>query len=83
MPRGRWGSTLYTRTKEEDCASHTTISITQYHQEPTGTAFYDIVPYITSTAPYWSSTTKYQPVPPSNDPVPSYIINQYRSILTQ
>ena len=20
MPRGRWGSTLYTRTKEEDCA---------------------------------------------------------------
>ena len=36
----------------------------------------------TSHAPYWPSTTKYQPVPPSTDPVLSYT-NQYDSILTQ
>ena len=35
-----------------------------------------------STTPCWPSTAKYQPLPPSTDPVPSYI-NQYHSILTQ
>ena len=32
------------------------------------------------TALYWPSTTKYQPVPPYTDPVPSWI-NQYRPIV--
>ena len=36
----------------------------------------------TSTAPYWSSTTKYQSIPTYTDPVPSYI-NQYCLLLTQ
>ena len=36
----------------------------------------------TSNAPYWPSTTKYQPVPPSTDPVPSST-NQYCPVLTQ
>ena len=35
-----------------------------------------------STTFYWPITTKYQLLPPSTDPVPSYI-NQYHSILTQ
>jgi len=44
--------------------------LTQYHHVSTSTAF------------YWPSTTKYQPVLPYTDPVPPSI-NRYRHILTQ
>ena len=44
--------------------------MTQYHPKSTSTAF------------YWPSTTKYQPVPPPTDPLPPST-NRYRLLPTQ
>ena len=52
------------------CINQSRSILTQYHQVPTSTAF------------YWPSSIKYQPVPPCIDTAPSYI-NQYHPILTQ
>ena len=50
--------------------SHYRPILTQFHQVPT------------STAPYWPSTTKHQPLLPNTDPAPPST-NQYYPILTQ
>ena len=59
--------------------------LTQNHQLSTSIDLYwpsTIMYQPVSTTFYWPITTKYQLLPPSTDPVPSYI-NQCHSILTQ
>ena len=48
------------------------------HKSPILTQYHHIS---TSTTLYWPSSTKYQPIPPSTDPVPSYVIFKCQTFL--